>query len=85
MGVNLLPFIDRQRLRDAMIKADENEKNLTPSERIRNKVFGPVRLYFQNNDDNKKSKAVKKLLEGVKENDNIHLKAGFEFSDLIAG
>lgn len=46
MGVNLLPFIDRQRLRDAMIKADENEENLTPSERIRNKVSGPVRLYF---------------------------------------
>lgn len=46
MGVNLLPFIDRQRLRDAMIKADQNEENLTPSERIRNKVTGPVRLYF---------------------------------------
>ena len=46
MGVNLLPFIDRQRLRDEMINADQNEENLTPSERIRNKVTGPVRLYF---------------------------------------
>ena len=46
MGVNLLPFIDRQRLRTAMIKADQNEENLTSSERIRNKVTGPVRLYF---------------------------------------
>ena len=68
-----------------MIKADQNEENLTPSERIRNKVTGPVRLYFQSTENNKKSKLVKKLLESKDKNDDINVKAGFEFSDLISG
>ena len=68
-----------------MIKADQNEENLTPSERTRNKVTGPVRLYFQSTENNKKSKLVKKLLESKDKNDDINFKAGFEFSDLISG
>ena len=67
-----------------MIKADQNEENLTPSERTRNKVTGPVRLYFQSTENNKKSKLVKKLLESKDKNDDINVKAGFEFSDLIS-
>lgn len=47
MGVNLLPFIDWQRLLDAAKKADQNEELLSPAERIRNKPTGEVRLYFQ--------------------------------------
>ena len=35
-----------------MIKADQNEENLTPSERTRNKVTGPVRLYFYSTEIN---------------------------------
>ena len=47
MGVNLLPFIDWQRLLEAAKKADQNEELLSPAERIRNKPTGEVRLYFQ--------------------------------------
>lgn len=46
MGVNLLPFLDRERLKKAMIKADNGEKNLSAHERERNKVTGDIRLFF---------------------------------------
>ena len=46
MGVNLLPFIEWERLLAAVRKADEGEALLTPSERTRNKPTGEVRLYF---------------------------------------
>jgi len=38
MGVNLLPFIDRQRLVRAMRKADDNGKKLTVYEQERNRL-----------------------------------------------
>ena len=46
MGVNLLPFIDRARLKKAMDQADEGGSKLSPQERERNKVYGDVRLFF---------------------------------------
>ena len=42
----MLPFLDRERLKKAMIKADNNEKNLSAHERERNKVTGDIRLFF---------------------------------------
>jgi len=38
MGVNLLPFIDRQRLLRAMNRADDNGKKLTKAEKDRNSM-----------------------------------------------
>lgn len=46
MGVNLLPFLDRERLKAAMIKADQSESLLKPAEKIRNKRTGDIRLFF---------------------------------------
>ena len=56
MGVNLLPFIDWQRLLAAVHKADQDEALLTPAERERNRPAGEVRLYFQQAPRNSKSK-----------------------------
>jgi 5'-3' exonuclease len=50
MGVNLLPFLDRERLKVAMNKADEGETKLTAHERERNKETGDIRLFFLEND-----------------------------------
>lgn len=49
MGVNLLPFIDRQRLIRAMRKADGNGQKLSPLEAERNKQ-GQVMLFFHKED-----------------------------------
>lgn len=46
MGVNLLPFIDRERLQRAMTVVDDGEKNLTKAEQERNKRTGQVMVYF---------------------------------------
>ena len=46
MGVNLLPFIDQERLFKAMVKADDNQNKLTQAERDRNKRSGDINLYF---------------------------------------
>lgn len=56
MGVNLLPFINWNRLLEAATKADEGEALLSPAERIRNKPTGEVRLYFQQHSEKTKSK-----------------------------
>ena len=47
MGVNLLPFIDKERLLAAMNKADEGQSKLTPHERERNKETGDIFLFLQ--------------------------------------
>jgi 5'-3' exoribonuclease 2 len=47
MGVNLLPFIDQERLFKAMEKADNDQKNLTPEEQNRNKRTGDIFVYFR--------------------------------------
>jgi 5'-3' exoribonuclease 2 len=46
MAVNLLPFIDQDRLIKAMREADQNETRLTPAEKERNKRVGDIFLYF---------------------------------------
>lgn len=62
MGVNLLPFIDWNRLLEAAKKADQDEELLSPAERIRNKPTGEVRLYFQQHSDKTNSKMQLQLL-----------------------
>jgi 5'-3' exonuclease len=49
MGVNLLPFLDRERLKKAMNDADGNESKLKGHEKIRNKRTGDIRLFFLKN------------------------------------
>lgn len=46
MGVNLLSFIDRDRLIKAMNKADQNGSLLTQHERERNQPSGNIFLMF---------------------------------------
>ena len=47
MGVNLLPFIDKERLIKAMDIADGGQENLTEAERERNKASGDINLFVQ--------------------------------------
>ena len=49
MGVNLLPFLDRERLKKAMNDADGNESKLKPHEKSRNKRTGDIRLFYLKN------------------------------------
>ena len=46
MGVNLLPFIDQERLFKAMKIADGDLSKLSPSEKQRNKRSGDILLFF---------------------------------------
>ena len=46
MGVNLLPFIDQDRLIKAMRAADNDQERLTPAQRIRNKRSGDVFIFY---------------------------------------
>lgn len=46
MGVNLLPFIDRERLISAMKRADNNSQKLSKVEQERNKPTGKIFMYF---------------------------------------
>ena len=45
MGVNLLPFISKDRLLRAMEAADEGQTKLTEQERERNKPSGDIMLF----------------------------------------
>lgn len=63
MGVNLLPFIDRERLMRAMLQADEDGSKLTTHERERNKVAGDIRLFFLESPRNKDSVLQQELLK----------------------
>ena len=47
MGVNLLPFIDMERLLKAMAVADDGYKKLTKDEQARNKLSGDIFLFFK--------------------------------------
>lgn len=88
MGVNLLPFIDWQRLLDVAKIADQNEELLTPAERIRNKPTGQVRLYFQQDSEKSKSKLQQSLLSDFKEKSNkseVKVDATFQNLDGIQG
>jgi 5'-3' exoribonuclease 2 len=55
MGVNLLPFINRPRLLRAMDKADNNYKNLSPSEQHRNKRIGEIALFYERSEESQSS------------------------------
>ena len=61
MGVNLLPFIDRQRLVKAMLEADDNGSKLTAHERERNRRSGDIKLLFRPSRSTKESAMVHKL------------------------
>ena len=50
MGVNLLPFIDRDRLIKAMNQADQNGELLTKNEQERNQLTGNIYLFFNQKD-----------------------------------
>ena len=50
MGVNLLPFIDKERLLKAMALADDNQRKLTQEEKERNKPTGEIYLFVQSKD-----------------------------------
>lgn len=80
MGVNLLPFLDRERLKSAMVKADQNETLLKPAEKIRNKRTGDIRLFFN------KKQEMSKLNEIVEElKDCQTFEAEFKGGDDISG
>lgn len=81
MGVNLLPFLDRERLKAAMTGADEDEALLKPNEQTRNKRTGDIRLFFvkSGKEEGELQKSVLTLAEGSV------LDASFERGDTIAG
>ena len=56
MGVNLLPFIDRERLKRAMTIADKNYDLLSTKEKERNRVTGEIYLFFKHSEKNRDSK-----------------------------
>ena len=96
MGVNLLTFIDWERLLAAVRGADQDEALLTPGERERNRPTGEVRLYFQQAARNTKSKLQTTLLNDFEqsklkskgstaEKKATTLKAAFTADDEIAG
>lgn len=60
MGVNLLPFIDKERLLAAMAKADENGNKLTAQEHERNKPYGDIVLFVSGEEV-----AVRNKLSGI--------------------
>lgn len=63
MGVNLLPFLDRERLKFAMNKADDGESKLTQHEKEKNRVSGDIRLFFLESGRLKESAIQLALLE----------------------
>lgn len=77
MGVNLLPFIDQERLFKAMKEADKDQNNLTPEERNRNKRIGDVYVYFR--------KTETPSLKCLSLNDGENYEACFSASDRVAG
>ena len=94
MGVNLLPFLDRERLKFAMEKADGKESKLTPYEQERNKVTGDIRLFFLESSKVSKSAIHNALLEQerrsssnnqVVSTNSLVLEASFARQDGIAG
>ena len=94
MGVNLLPYIEWERLLAAVRKADKDETLLTPAERARNKPTGEVRLYFQQAPSGTRSKLQAELLkdfghsndQGKGEEERVQkVEASFKSLDGIAG
>ena len=83
MGVNLLSFIDRPRLLEAMNEADRGGEALTQHEQERNKRFGDIRLFFRSHVHNSKSELVQMLLMDFKNFSEHH--ASFEKKDTITG
>ncbi|CDW77829.1 5-3 exoribonuclease 2 [Stylonychia lemnae] len=81
MGVNLLPFIDRQRLIRAMRKADGSGQKLLPIEAERNRK-GQVMLFFHK-EDKSESALQQTLLKHV--GSNLELFSCYERKDQIAG
>lgn len=51
MGVNLLPYIDMERLLKAMRRADCDGQKLNASEKERNKVTGDIYAFFVQNEN----------------------------------
>ena len=68
MGVNLLPFIDKERLVKAMNEADEGQTKLTEAERERNKPSGDIVLFIQGRETDHMQNKLLNLSETVPEN-----------------
>ena len=94
MGVNLLPFLDRERLKYAMNKADEGESTLTAHEKDRNRLTGDIRLFFLESSRDTESAIHNALLDhGHRSSSNnqaastnsLVLEASFGRHDGIAG
>lgn len=83
MGVNLLPFIERQRLVDCMNEADKNEANLTAHEKERNRRFGDIKLFFKKNIYNKQGTLISAIEKAP--SPEYYLEASFKCKDTIAG
>ena len=56
MGVNLLPFIDKERLLCAMARADQNGNKLTAQEHERNKPSGDIVLFVSGSQETTRNK-----------------------------
>lgn len=77
MGVNLLPFIDQDRLFKAMKEADQDQAALTDEERVRNKRTGEIYLFYGKGDQ-----SALRRLQITKE---LEYAADFSSKDEIAG
>lgn len=75
MGVNLLPFIDQDRLFKAMKTVDNDHKKLSEIEKLRNKRTGVINVYFV--------KKEKSPLQSV--NEGQEYEATYRAKDAIAG
>lgn len=81
MGVNLLPFIDRQRLCKAMKKADGGGARLSQEERARNQT-GQIMLFFAREEQSQSALAqtLASKISGA-----IELVSSYHRRDLISG
>ena len=81
MGVNLLPFIDRQRLLKAMKKADGGGVRLSQEERARNHT-GQIVLFFAR-DEQSQSALARTLVSKI--SGAIELVCSYHRQDMLSG
>ena len=82
MGVNLLPFIDKDRLVKAMALADGNQTRLSESERFRNKPSGDICLFVPGEAATQKMHSKLRGLFSVAKTSETHA-LSFDESDLV--
>mmetsp|Transcript_40510 Transcript_40510/g.29855 ORF Transcript_40510/g.29855 Transcript_40510/m.29855 type:complete len:142 (+) Transcript_40510:731-1156(+) len=86
MGVNLLPFIEMDRLLEAMrrVEAAAGPAGLSQAERDRNR-HGVAYLYTRVDGENTKSGLVNILIQNNFDNENLEIEASYKRYDMIAG